>query len=815
MTIKTRLNAFFVGIGLVFAVTCAFFIGRLAPGGPLLPAEQRLIQADGEVILPRPELPFGGATGASPDQSRQQMPQRVNAPEGAPNILLVMTDDVGFGATSTFGGPIPTSNLDALAARGVRLSRFHTTGMCSPTRAALLTGRNAHRVGAGVVTEVASGYPGYNSLLPRNAATLGRTLTGNGYNTAFFGKHHNTPIWEASAAGPFDHWPTGLGFEYFYGFLGGDTDQYHPVLYRGVSRVDLSNAPADYILERDLADDAIRWLRTQNASAPDKPFFIYYAPGTAHAPHQAPAEWIDRFRGQFAGGWNRMREETLARQLALGLVPDGTTLSAWPADVPNWDSLTPRQRRIAERFMETYAGALAFQDAQFGRLIEELTRQGELENTLILFIEGDNGASAEGGLTGTLNEIGHLANHVTESESWLDSARADMGGPRSYQTIPVGWTLALNTPFPWTKQVASHLGGTRNGLVASWPARLRDRSAIRSQFFHAIDIFPTILEAARLPAPTIVDGVRQATLDGVSMMPALRDARAPEARTTQYFEVLGYRALYHEGYLASATPANPPWASDSPSTLVGAQQNWELYDLTSDFSQSTNIADRDPNRLASMRALFDREAQRNGVFPLDPTRGLNRFDALLYRIEAANYFRGRRSYFYLGQGYQVTQADAPPLFARDFVIEADVTIPQGGGEGALIGYGSWFGGWSFYFDHGRPAVRHAYSQQPQDQFDIAAPLAVPAGPARLRYQFSYDGGGVGHGGTMRIFVNGSQVARGRVERQATIIAGITETFDIGADTGAPVLDYEQGRNRFNGVIRRIDVRPGGVKMLPF
>jgi len=812
---KSKRRGLIKWAGVALALVGAFLAGRVAPRGAVFPPDPKLVDANGDAILPRPEKAFGGIIGATPDQSRQELPQRVKAPDGAPNVLVVLTDDVGFGASSTFGGPIPTPNLDALAARGVILSRFHTTAMCSPTRAALLTGRNAHRVGSAVVTEVASGYPGYNSVMPRSAATLGRTLTGNGYNTAFFGKHHNTPLWEVSSAGPFDRWPTGLGFEYFYGFLGGDTDQFNPVLYRGTNRVDLSNKPADYILDRDMADDAIHWLRTQNTAAPAKPFYIHYAPGTAHAPHQAPMDWIEKFRGKFSGGWNRAREETLARQIKLGIVPEGTKLAPWPKDVPTWDSLTLRQKQIAERFMETQAAALAYQDAQFGRIVAEIESQGELDNTLILFIQGDNGASAEGGLTGTVNEIGRLANGVKESEDWLDAARPEMGGPRSYQTGPVGWALAMNTPFPWTKQVASHLGGSRNGLVASWPAQIRERGGLRNQFHHVVDVFPTVLEAAKLPAPTIVDGVRQMSVDGVSMLPTLRDARAPEVRKQQYFEIMGYRALYRDGFLASATPLNGPWVSDGASTKSGPEQAWELYDLRTDFSQSKNIASLDPKRLAEMRAAFDAEAKSNNVYPLNPSRGLSRFEALIYRAGAAGYYRQKRGYTYSGQNFSVTQSDAPPLFARDFVIDANVTIPKGGAEGALIGYGSWFGGWSFYVDKGRPAVRHAFSQQPQDQFSIVAPTALPPGKARLRFKFDYDGGGVGKGGAMRIFVNDKEVARGRIDRQVTMVAGITETFDLGADTGAPVLNYAGGRDRFNGSIERIDVKPEAIKILPF
>ncbi|MDX2274528.1 MAG: arylsulfatase [Hyphomonadaceae bacterium] len=813
MTINWRRIATSVGIGLAILVA-GFALGRVIPKAPAMASIHRFVSGE-DVVLPLPEPPFAGRISARADQSEQAMPVRVAPPQNAPNVFLVMTDDVGFAASSTFGGPVPTPNLDALAQRGVRYTQFHTTAMCTPSRAALLTGRNQHRVGAGVVSEQSSGYPGYNSAIPRSAATIGRVLTGYGYNTAFFGKHHNTPIWEASAAGPFDHWPTGLGFEYFYGFIGGDTDQFSPVLYRGTSRIDLSNAPSDLILDRAMADDAIHWMRVQHGSAPDKPFLIYYAPGTAHAPHQAPEDWIARFRGQFDQGWDRVREETLARQIEMGIAPPGTTLSQWPEGVPHWNELTPTQRQVAARFMETYAGTLAYQDAQFGRIFEEMRRLDVLDDTLIIFINGDNGASAEGGISGTMNEIGHLANQVVEDDAWLAASQAEMGGPRSYQTYPVGWTVAMNTPFRWTKQVASHLGGTRNGAVVSWPSHLRARGEIRTQFHHLVDVYPTILEAAGLRMPTMVDGARQLELDGVSMMPSLRNARAPENHRTQYFEILGSRGIYHDGYMAGTTPLNPPWASDAPSTTLDESQAWELYDLRSDFSQSRNLAASEPERLREMQALFAREAERNNVYPLNPQRGTARMDSLLFRFAVASPFNRQGRYVYSGQGYSIMQSDAPPLFARDYTIDIDAIIPQGGGSGALIGYGSWFGGWSFYLDQGRPAVRHAFSQQPRDQFSIIAPRALPAGRARIRYEFRYDGGGMGRGGAMRIFVNGQRVAEGRIERQITVVAGLGETFDLGDDTAAPVLDYPGGRARFNGEIERIEVRPGQMKLLPF
>jgi len=762
-------------------------------------------------VLPKLPGPFAGEIRRTAKDSRQALPFRVTAPKGAPNVLLVMTDDVGFGVSSTFGGPVPTPNLDRLAARGLRYTRFHTTAMCSPTRAALLTGRNSHRVGAGVVADLPSGYPGYDSAIPRSAATLGRILTGNGYSTAFFGKNHNVPGWEASAAGPFDHWT--LGFEYFYGFIGGDTDQFDPVLYRNGARVDLSRKPADYILDRDLADDAIRWIRDQQAAAPDKPFLAYLATGSAHAPHQAPPEWLRKFRGQFDQGWDVVREQTLARQKQLGLVPADTSLAARPADVPAWTSLTPTQRTVAARFMETFAAAVAFQDAQFGRILDALEKDGKLDDTLVIFIEGDNGASPEGGLEGTLDEIGHLANGLKETDAQRLAALDTMGGPKTYQVYPVGWALAADTPFPYTKQVASHLGGTRNGLVISWPARIHDAGGIRTQFHHVVDILPTLLEVAGVKMPTVVDGVRQVPLDGMSLAYTFDDAKAPERRHTQYFEIFGYRAIYHDGWLASTQVKNPPWRADSPSTEAEGGP-WELYDLTKDFSQTRDLAASMPEKVRELEQLWWTEAERNGVLPVNVERGLRRLDSLPLRSQMSPSALARATYVYGGAGMHVSQAAAPPLFARDFTVTADVVIPPSGATGALVAYGSWFGGWSFYLDEGRPAIQHSFSPYPQDQFRVIAARAVPAGPAKIEYDFRYDGLGLGKGGTVRIRVNGTQVAEGHIPKQVLIIAGIGETFDTGDDTGVPVLDYPRGVRRFTGTIERIAVKPGSLKLAP-
>ena len=749
-------------------------------------------------VLPRVPEAFAGKIGQTYADSVAAFPKPVTAPAGAPNVLLILTDDVGFGAASTFGGPIPTPNLDRLAARGLVYNRFHTTAMCSPTRASLLTGRNHHAVGNAVVSDIATGYPGYWSMIPRSAATVAEVLRQNGYNTAMFGKHHNIPAQEGSIAGPFDQWPTGLGFEQFYGFLGGDTEQWTPKLYRG-------NAPAEqkydkdstYILDRDLADEAIGYVHAQKAAAPDKPFFLYYAPGTAHAPHQAPADWIAKFRGQFDQGWDAVRAETLKRQIAMKIAPPGTKATPRIGDIPAWDSLNPDQKRVYARMMEVYAGMLAYQDAQIGRLLDELDRMGESGNTLVMFIEGDNGASSEGGMAGSTNELGTFANGATEDMAWLNSMIDKLGGKDSYGHFPVGWAWATNGPFPWMKQIASHLGGTRNGMVVSWPDHIKARG-IRSQFTHVNDVMPTILEVAGIKAPGSVNGIAQQRIDGVSFAYSFDAPKAPERHDTQYFEMIGTRAIYHKGWMASTTPARMPWKMGEVLSSP-LDYKWELYDLNKDYAQSRDLAARYPEKLKELQALWTAEAQKNNVFPLDGGQSLDRSSA-----SKIAFAPRRKNFTYWGKGISVAEGAAPMIRGRSFEIIADIDTPSGSGNGPLVAQGSKFGGWSFYLKDGRPAARMALTQQPSHQWDVAAAAPIPAGPAKISYSFDYDGGGFGRGGLMRISVNGSEVARGRIERTFLIPAGLGETFDIGDDTGATVIEYPNGHS-FNGEIRKIEV----------
>jgi arylsulfatase len=757
-------------------------------------------------VLPIPQPPFAGQIGPTPAQSTPSWTAPVSAPAGAPNVLLVMTDDVGFGAASTFGGPVPTSNLDRLAARGLRYNNFHTTAICSASRAALLTGRNHHRVGYANLADIAEGYPGYDNHIPRSAATIARVLGGNGYSTAFFGKDHNVPREEASAAGPFDQWPTGLGFDYFYGFVGGDADQWQPRLFRGVTQVDDGAEKSGELLDKRLTDDALTWLHNQKAAAPDRPFFIYFAPGSTHAPHQAPPDWIARFHGKFDQGWDKLREETFARQKAMGLIPAETKLTPRPAQVPAWDTLSPKMKRVNARDMEVYAAQLAYEDAQFGRLIDELQRMGQLDNTLVIFIEGDNGASAEAGPQPMTNEIGRISNRLNETDAQLAAALPDVGGPKDYGNYSIGWSYALDTPFKWFKQVASHLGGMNNGMVLSWPAQIHEDGQMRTHFADLTDILPTILGAARVPMPARVDGADQMSLDGVSLAPTFADPNA-DNHHTQYFEIIGNQAIYHDGWIASTTPVYMPWDAKLLPPGADAPRQWELYDLRADFSQADDLAASRPDKLKAMLALWDEEARRNQVYPVDD-RPLP-FHADPKQMAAS---LRRADFVYWGKDVSVTQDAAPILAARSFSVTATIEVPPGGANGVLLADGSWFGGWSFFLKDGRPVAVEAASQLPGDQFRIAAAEPVPPGPAVVTYAFTSDGG-LFSGGRMQISVNGEPVAAGRIGRTISQVSGLGETLDTGRDTGAPVT-AETGRGEFTGTIDKVEVQLGPFGLKP-
>ncbi|MBK9468388.1 MAG: arylsulfatase [Gammaproteobacteria bacterium] len=767
---------------------------RFRLGGALLTLALATASALAQDVLPRPAEPFAGKIGTTYADSTAAFPAPVTAPAGAPNVVLVLTDDVGFGAASTFGGAIPTPHLDQLADEGLRFNRFHTTAMCSPTRAALLTGRNHHAVGNGIVANLTTGFPGYNNLMPKSAATIAEVLRQHGYNTAMFGKHHNAPEAHVSAAGPFDMWPTGLGFEYFFGFMAAETNQFTPALYRGITPVPTLE---EGVLDKALADDAIHWLHQQQAAAPGKPFFMYYATGTAHAPLQAPADWIARFKGKFAGGYDRMREEVVERQKRMGLVPADTVNTPRPEEIAAWDALTPEQKKINERFMEVYAAMLAYQDEQVGRLFAEIGRMGLRDNTLVIFIEGDNGAAAEGGMHGSMNPMSNFANGTQESEATLLANLERIGGPEAVAQYGYGWTWATNAPFRLAKQYASHLGGTRNGMVVSWPQRITARG-IRTQFSHVTDIAPTIYEAAGVTAPDTVNGVKQQPMDGSSLLYAFDKADAAERHDTQYFEMMGNQAIYHQGWLASTTPAIAPWARDRRNDTLPSEYPWELYDLRADFSQAHDLASAHPEKLAQMKALFMEEARRNQVLPLDNRLSMERF------LAASSQHRKADRYTYWGAGVSVPAVSAAPILNRSFTISAELDAPAPA-QGVVLALGSRFGGWSFFVQDGTPVAVMAASQLEGDQSRVVASGRLPAGKSVLSYQFVSDGG-VNAGGEMRISVDGREIGRGRIARTISKLPEMTDTLDIGFDADTPVTAEYRDGGRFNGTLSRVDVR---------
>jgi arylsulfatase A-like enzyme len=677
--------------------------------------------------------------------------------------------------------------------------------MCSPTRAALLTGRNHHAVGNGIVANLSTGFPGYDNLLPKSAATIAEVLRQNGYNTAMVGKHHNAPEHHVSPAGPFDLWPTGLGFEHFYGFMGAETNQFTPALYRGTTPVPTLK---EGVLDKALADEAIHWVRSQKAAAPDKPFLLYYSTGSAHAPLQAPADWIAKFRGKFDQGWDSVRAETHARQRKMGMIPANTVNTPRPDGIAAWSSLTPEQRRINARFMEVYAAMLSYQDAQIGRVLEELDRMGEAGNTLVMFIEGDNGAAAEGGDNGSTNPMAGFANALPEDEKTLLANLDKIGGPDAVPNWGFGWAWATNAPFRHFKQWASHLGGTRNGFVVSWPDRIKARG-VRSQFTHVVDVAPTILEATGIKAPDVVNGVKQQRIDGVSFAYSFAAPNAQERHDTQYFEMMGTQAIYHLGWLANTAPVNLPWRRGD-GTILPTAYKWELYDLTKDFSQAHDLAAKQPAKLEQMRALFRQEAERNQVFPLDDRMTLARFGA------AQGQLPKRSTYTYWGPDISIPYVSAAPILGRGFRISADVDVPAGTSTGALVALGSKFGGWSFYLKDGRPVALMAASQLAGDQSRVAAAQPLAPGRTTLLFDFRYDGG-VNGGGEMIISANGREVGRGRIARTISKLPEMTDTLDIGFDADTPVTDAYAAGGRFPGSIAKVEIAvgkpgaPGGAR----
>jgi arylsulfatase len=752
-------------------------------------------------VLPQPQPPFKGKIGRTVKDSTPDFPKGVEAPKGAPNILLIMTDDVGFGASSTFGGPIQTPTFQRLADSGLRYNMYHTTALCSPTRAALITGRNHHTNASGVITEFATGFPGYNSLVPKSSGSVGEVLRENGYNTSWFGKMHNVPDWMSSQAGPFDLWPSGLGFEYFYGFIGGDSDQWHPALYENTRPIEPYLGNPDYILDHDLADKAIDWMRMQHALAPNKPWLLYYATGTAHAPHHAPKEWIAKYKGQFDQGWDKVREETLARQIKLGVVPPNTQLTKRPEQIPAWDSLSDDQKRLYAHMMEVYAGALSYADNQIGRLVDAVEQSGQLDNTLVIFLMGDNGASAEGTLQGTTNEVATAANGVQESVPYLLSMIDELGGPKTYNHYPVGWAHAMDAPMQWTKQVASHFGGTRNDMVISWPARIKDKGGLRSQFCHVIDIVPTIYEAAGITPPTEMDGMKQKPLEGVSLVYTFDNAKAPPRHTSQYFELVGNRAMYKDGWIASTTPLRLPWVT------VGQEPNpddfkWELYNISEDFSQANDLAAKNPGKLKELQAAFDVEAKKYNVYPLDSSFASRADPAIRPSLT-----RGRSEFTYYPGMVRIPEGSAPDFKNKSWTAAAEISIPDSGASGVLATIGGRFGGWALLISDNKPEFAYALSNQPDHKYRITSDQPLPAGNHLVRVKFDYDGGGIGKGATGTLLVDEKQVAQGKIPQTIGVRFSLDETFDVGADMGTPVIeDYaDKMPFAFTGTLKKFVV----------
>jgi arylsulfatase A-like enzyme len=756
-------------------------------------------------VLPIPERQHVGLVTYDAKDPETAFPpiERLRPPKGAPNVLVVLLDDAGFGSSSAFGGPCRTPVFERLAQGGLKFNRFHSTALCSPSRAALLTGRNHHSVGMGGITEMATSAPGYSSVRPNTAAPLAETLKLNGYSTAQVGKCHEVPVWESNPMGPFDQWPSRSGFEYFYGFLGGETNQWYPALYQGVTPVEPPKTPEEgYHLTEDLTDRAITWVNQQKSMMPDKPFFLYFAPGATHAPHHVPKEWCDRYKGRFDMGWDAIREQTLARQKELGVVPADAELTARPDEISAWADLPEELKPILARQMEVYAGFMEHTDHHVGRLVDALGELGVLDDTLIFLMVGDNGASAEGTPNGTFNEIIPFNGAAQlETPEFLAQHMDQLGTPTAYNHFAVGWAHAMDTPYQWTKQVASHWGGTRNGTIVHWPNGFRARGEVRSQFHHLIDIAATVLDVAGLPAPDFVNGIQQMPLHGVSMAYCFDDASAPEARETQYFEIFCNRGIYHRGWTA-VTRHSIPWAFGSEMPSLD-DDVWELYDTSTDWSQAHDIAAEHPDRLEHLKRLWLIEAGRYNVLPLDDRR-IERFDSgVAGRPEVAE---GNTQILYDGM-VRLTENSVINLKNKSHAVTAEIDVPDGGGEGVLISQGGAFAGWVLYLHEGRP--KYCHNLAGLAHFYVEASSAVPPGSHQVRMEFAYDGGGPGKGGDITLYVDGDKVGEGRAEATIPLIYSGDETCDVGCDTGTPVAeDYKSVGGHYNGTVRWVQLDAG-------
>lgn len=816
---KSALPAAAVGVELLFLATSPALAGEIS-GTPGSPSATTTI--DGKQLPPPPQK-FQGKIAQTSAESKPYWPARVTPPRGAPNVLLIMTDDSGFGVPSTFGGVIPTPALDRIAQNGLRYTNFHSTALSSPTRAALITGRNHHSAGFGVVSEQATGFPGYDSYITKDKATVGRILRDHGYHTSWFGKNHNTPSFMASEAGPFDQWPIGMGFEYFYGFMGGDTNQWEPAnLARNTTYIyPFQNNPS-FNLTTAMADEAINYMQRMKTLTPEQPFFVYYVPGGVHAPHHPTPEWIEKISSMklFDQGWNKMREQIFANQKKLGVIPQDAKLTPWPKDLlKEWDQLTANEKKMFIRQADVFAAYVAYTDNEIGRVVQAVEDLGQLDNTLIIYINGDNGTSAEGTMNGTPNEVAMFNGVDVPVEDQLKYFYDAWGSNKTYNHMAVPWAWAFDTPFPWTKQIVSHLGGVRQGMAISWPKVIEDKGGIRHQFHHVIDIMPTILEATKIPQPEMVDGIRQSPIEGVSMLYtfAKESADAPSTHKTQYFEMMGDRALYHDGWLASTKVMRAPWDHFPPKESV-LDYPWELYNLNKDWTQSDDVAAKYPEKLKELQEMFWKEAEKHQVLPLDAS--------MVARLitPRPSITAGRDEFSWTRPITGTPNGDAPSILNTSYTFMAEIDVPKSGAEGMLITQGGRFAGYGFYLLKGKPVFLWNLVDLKRIRWE--GPDALTPGKHILEFDFTYDGlgmetmafgqmGGIGQGGTGVLKVDGKVVATEKMPHTIPFILEWDENLDVGSDTGTPVSDEDyQVPFAFNGKLEKITLAINRPKLTP-
>jgi arylsulfatase len=768
------------------------------------PAAEPITGSLDRTVLPIPEPKRAPITTLDARNVKPPARFEVKPPAGAPNVLIVLIDDMGFGQSSAFGGPVQMPTLERLAKNGLKYNKFHTTALCSPSRVALLTGRNHHVCNMGSITETATAFPGNTGQRPNSVAPLAEMLRLNGYSTAAFGKSHETAAWEVSPSGPTDRWPTRSGFDKFYGFIGGEANQWSPGLYEGLNRIEAPKDP-NYHLMTDLANQAIKWTHFQKSLTPDKPFFVYFAPGATHAPHHVPKEWIAKYKGKFDQGWDKLREETLARQKKLAVVPPETTLAPKPKAIKDWDKLSDDEKKLFARQMEVFAGFGEYADFEVGRVIKSIEDLNQLDNTLVFYIVGDNGASAEGTMNGLYNESTYF-NGIPESVEDVLQHLDDLGGPNSYNHYAAGWAVAGDTPFSWTKQVAGSYGGSRNGLVIHWPSQIKAKGQLRSQWHHIIDVAPTILEACGLPEPKEVNGTPQTPIQGVSMLYTFADASAKDRHKTQYFEIFGNRGLYHDGWLAH-TVHRAPWETKARKPFL--EDTWELYHVDEDFSSAHDLAAKNPGKLKELQELFLKEAVKNHVLPLDD-RTLERVNA---ELAGRPDLMGKRTSLTVFEGMiGMSENVFINVKNKSHSITAELDIPEKGANGVILAQAGRFGGWSLYLKDGKPS--YVYNYLGLQEFKITSATPLPAGKVKLRFDFLYDGGGLAKGGTVKLSVNGEKVADGRIGKTQGFIFSADEGADVGMDNETPVTsDYKQGDNKFTGKIQKvvIDIDPKAGK----